>query len=124
MNLLKYLIFFSFIFSRVASFSEDLTPEKVLKKYDEIMAPQAFETNFSLESFKEDNTSKKYIIHAIKKDDDKFRLSFESPISIRDQEILRNDKNFWLYLPNVKRVTRIANRDSFQGGDFNNLIAG
>jgi outer membrane lipoprotein-sorting protein len=26
----------------------------------------------------------------------------------------------WVYMPNLKRALRVASRDSFQGGDFNN----
>ena len=39
---------------------------------------------------------------------------------MKGQEILRIGDNAWVYLPNLKRATRIANRESFQGGDFNN----
>ena len=34
--------------------------------------------------------------------------------------MLRNGDNLWVYIPNLKRATRVALRDSFQGGDFNN----
>jgi outer membrane lipoprotein-sorting protein len=39
---------------------------------------------------------------------------------VKGQEVLRIGDNAWVYLPNLKRATRIANRESFQGGDFNN----
>ena len=56
----------------------------------------------------------------LKRDADKFRVWFSEPASVKGQEILRLGDNSWVYLPNLKRATRIANRDSFQGGDFNN----
>ena len=56
----------------------------------------------------------------LKRDDDKFRVFFKEPASVKGQEILRLGDNMWVYLPNLKRATRIANRESFQGGDFNN----
>ena len=34
--------------------------------------------------------------------------------------MLRNGDNMWLYMPNLKRAVRVASRDSFMGGDFNN----
>jgi hypothetical protein len=33
---------------------------------------------------------------------------------------LRNGDNLWLYMPNLKRAVRVASRDQFMGGDFNN----
>jgi outer membrane lipoprotein-sorting protein len=54
------------------------------------------------------------------KRDDKFRVWFLDPAAVRGQEILRSGDNMWVYIPNLKRATRIANRESFQGGDFNN----
>jgi outer membrane lipoprotein-sorting protein len=56
----------------------------------------------------------------LKSGDDKFRIWFDEPASVRGQEVLRQGDNSWLYLPNLKRAARMANRDSFQGGDFNN----
>jgi outer membrane lipoprotein-sorting protein len=56
----------------------------------------------------------------LKAEDDKSRIWFKSPASVKGQEILRVGDNLWVYLPNLKRATRVANRDNFQGGDFNN----
>lgn len=114
-----FLITLTIIFSQ-KNYALTLTAQDLLKKYDEIMAPNAFEIKFELRSEKDDGTSKNYEIHGLKSGDDKFRLWFDAPASIKNQEILRNGNNFWLYLPNVNRSTRIANRESFQGGDFNN----
>src|SRR2546428_6319172 len=37
--------------------------------------------------------------------------------------MLRVGESMWVYMPNLKRALRIASRDSFQGGDFNNADA-
>jgi outer membrane lipoprotein-sorting protein len=34
--------------------------------------------------------------------------------------MLRQGDNLWVYMPNLKRAVRLASRESFQGGDFNN----
>lgn len=34
--------------------------------------------------------------------------------------MLRVEDNMWVYMPNLKRALRLASRESFQGGDFNN----
>ncbi|MHB8878719.1 MAG: outer membrane lipoprotein-sorting protein, partial [Myxococcaceae bacterium] len=56
----------------------------------------------------------------LKSENDKFRIWFNEPAAVKGQEMLRSGENLWVYLPNLKRATRVANRDSFQGGDFNN----
>ena len=38
----------------------------------------------------------------------------------KGQEMLKVGDNMWVYMPNLKRALRIASRESFQGGDFNN----
>jgi outer membrane lipoprotein-sorting protein len=98
----------------------DPTVDELLKKYDEIMGPLAFEGEASMTATREDGTSRTYVMKYLKKDNDKFRLWFSEPSSVKGQEMLRNGDNLWVYIPNLKRATRVANRDSFQGGDFNN----
>jgi outer membrane lipoprotein-sorting protein len=96
------------------------TAEEILKKYDSMMGPQSFESDSQMTSTREDGSTRTYVMHMLKKDADKFRVFFNNPASVKGQEILRIGDNAWVYLPNLKRATRIANRESFQGGDFNN----
>jgi outer membrane lipoprotein-sorting protein len=96
------------------------TAEEILKKYDAIMGPVSFEAQTSMTATREDGTTRTYVMKFIKKDDDKFRVWFNEPASVKGQEVLRVGDNSWVYIPNLKRATRIANRDNFQGGDFNN----
>ena len=69
---------------------------------------------------REDGSVRTYEMKFLKKDADKFRLWFGAPAAVKGQEMLRNGESLWIYLPNLKRATRIASRDNFQGGDFNN----
>jgi outer membrane lipoprotein-sorting protein len=94
--------------------------EEVLKRYDAIMGPETFDAIMTMTAHREDGTVKSYEMRAIKKGSDNFRLWFKKPAAVAGQEMLRVGDNSWIYLPNLKRTTRIANRDSFQGGDFNN----
>ncbi len=98
----------------------DVTAAELLEKYDKIMGPAQFESEMDMTSNREDGTSRTYSMKALKSGDDKFRIWFTSPSAVSGQEILRIGDNSWLYLPNLKRASRLANRDSFQGGDFNN----
>ena len=56
----------------------------------------------------------------LKSTDDKIRMWFFEPAAAKGQEMLRVEDNMWVYMPNLKRALRIASRESFQGGDFNN----
>ncbi len=94
--------------------------EDILKKYDSIMGPVSYEAETAMTATREDGTTRTYAMRMMKKDDDKFRIWFNEPASVKGQEILRLGDNSWVYIPNLKRATRIANRDNFQGGDFNN----
>jgi outer membrane lipoprotein-sorting protein len=98
----------------------DPTAADILKKYDALMGPQVFEAEQEMTSTREDGTTRSYLMRMLKRDTDKFRVLFTGPAAVKGQEVLRIGDNAWVYLPNLKRATRIANRESFQGGDFNN----
>jgi outer membrane lipoprotein-sorting protein len=104
----------------VPAFAADPTVEELLKKYDSVMGPASFEAETSMTATREDGTSRTYQMRFLKRDADKFRLWFSEPAAVKGQEMLRNGESLWVYLPNLKRATRIASRDNFQGGDFNN----
>lgn len=98
----------------------DPTAAELLAKYDQVMGPGAFEAETAMTAWREDGTSRTYVMKALRADADRIRLWFLEPASVKGQEMLRVGDNLWLYLPNLKRATRMANRDNFQGGDFNN----
>ena len=96
------------------------SPASLLAKYDAAMGASNFEGVFEMTAHREDNSTRTYKMRLLKFGEDKTRLWFEDPASVRGQEILRQGDNLWVYLPNLKRAVRMASRDSFQGGDFNN----
>jgi outer membrane lipoprotein-sorting protein len=98
----------------------DPTAEALLAKYDQVMGPGSFEAEASMTAWREDGTSRTYVMKVLRADADRVRIWFLEPASVKGQEMLRVGDNLWLYLPNLKRATRMANRDNFQGGDFNN----
>lgn len=91
-----------------------------LKRYDDVMAPAAYEAQVHMTAWREDGTSRTYKMRVQKAGTDKVRLSFQEPKSAVGQEMLRQGDNLWVYMPNLKRAVRLASRDSFMGGDFNN----
>ena len=103
-----------------SAFAADPSVDELLKKYDSVMGPASFESEMTMSATREDGSVRSYEMKFLKKDADKFRLWFAAPSSVKGQEMLRNGESLWVYLPNLKRATRIASRDNFQGGDFNN----
>ena len=108
------------VLSGAPALAAEPTAEQILAKYDEIMGPKSFESVTLMTAHREDGTTRTYEMKFLRGTEDRFRVWFEAPAAAKGQEMLRSGDNLWLYLPNLKRATRIANRDSFQGGDFNN----
>jgi len=98
----------------------DPTADELLKKYDSVMGPESFSATIDMTAHRDDGTTRTYKMTMLKKGTDKFRIGFAEPAAVRGQEMLRQGDNLWVYMPNLKRAVRLANRDSFQGGDFNN----
>src|SRR5262245_10830858 len=96
------------------------TAAQILARYDEIMSPRTFDGLMVMIAHRQDGTTRGYKMRVLKSEDDKIRLWFFEPASAKGQEMLRVEENMWVYMPNLKRALRIASRESFQGGDFNN----
>jgi outer membrane lipoprotein-sorting protein len=96
------------------------TADELLKKYDEVMGAQSFDATSLMTAHRDDGSERTYKMKILKAGNDKFRISFSEPAAVAGQEMLRQGDNMWVYMPSLKRAIRLANRDSFQGGDFNN----
>jgi outer membrane lipoprotein-sorting protein len=103
-----------------AALAAEPSAETLLAKYDALMGPPTFEATLRMVAHRDDGSQRSYRMRILKAGDEKVRLWFQEPAAVRGQEILRQGDNSWLYMPNLKRAVRMANRDSFQGGDFNN----
>ncbi len=102
------------------AFAADPTPQELLKRYDEVMSPRTFDGLLVMVAHRQDDTTRTYKFRALKSEDDKIRTWFFEPAAAKGQEMLRVEDNMWVYMPNLKRALRLASRESFQGGDFNN----
>ena len=92
----------------------------LVRRYDAVMAPAAYVADVTMTAWREDGTSRTYAMTIQKSGDEKVRLSFSAPKSAVGQEMLRQGDNLWVYMPSLKRAVRLASRESFMGGDFNN----
>jgi outer membrane lipoprotein-sorting protein len=84
------------------------------------MTPRTFDFLLTMVAHRQDGTTRSYKFRVLKSENDKVRSWFFEPASAQGQEMLRVGDNLWVYMPNLKRALRIASRESFQGGDFNN----
>ncbi len=92
----------------------------LVRRYDAVMAPLGYEAKVTMTAWREDGSSRTYAMTVQKSGDDKVRVSFSAPKSAVGQEMLRQGENLWVYMPSLKRAVRLASRESFMGGDFNN----
>ena len=96
------------------------TAIELMRRYDEVMSPRTFDSLIAMTTHRQDGSTRGYTFRALKSADDKIRIWFLEPASAKGQEMLRVGDNMWVYMPNLKRSLRVAARDSFEGGDFNN----
>ncbi len=96
------------------------TADDLVRRYDQVMSPRTFDGLLAMVAHRQDGTTRTYKYRALKAGDDKVRAWFFEPASAKGQEMLKVGDNMWVYMPNLKRALRIASRESFQGGDFNN----
>jgi outer membrane lipoprotein-sorting protein len=96
------------------------TANELVHRYDEVMSPKTFDALMEMVAHRQDGSTRAYKMRVLKSGDDKTRVWFLEPASAKGQEMLKVGDNMWVYMPNLKRALRIASRDNFQGGDFNN----
>jgi outer membrane lipoprotein-sorting protein len=116
----KALFTLTLALSSGAALAGEPTAQELIAKYDAAMSPRTFDALVTMIAHRQDDTMRSYKFRIMKSSDDKIRMWFFEPASAKGQEMLRVEDNMWVYMPNLKRALRIASRDSFQGGDFNN----
>ncbi|HET9236913.1 MAG TPA: outer membrane lipoprotein-sorting protein [Oligoflexus sp.] len=84
------------------------------------MAPKGYQSVNSFVNTRTDGTVMSYEVKFQSKDVDHHHGVFIKPEREKGREILRLGDNLWTWMPSVGRVVRIADRDSFAGGDFSN----
>ena len=100
--------------------SNDNIALQILRKVDENLTPESFESYRKLINEEPDGSKKEFIFFTVKKGQDKMAMLYISPASERGRATLRLGDNMWLYIPNVGRPIRITSMQSVTGGVFNN----
>lgn len=97
-----------------------LTPEEIIKSIENKLSPPNVEFVNEFTNYRSDGTISIYEVRFKTKDSSHTRGFFLKPEREKGREILRVDDTIWTYVPSVGRSMRIADRDSFAGGDFSN----
>jgi len=96
------------------------TPLALLRQVESSLAPGSFTALYEFTNHRLDGTVGKYRVRFQIRDADHVFGVFERPEREKGREILRVEDALWTFIPSVGRSLRIADRDSFAGGDFSN----
>lgn len=104
-------------FSTVASGSPNV--RSILQKADILLnRPGGYEYLTRLEVFGNNRINSAYLMNTIRKGSDRMLIVFKEPLRIKDQAILKNKKDQWIYFPKIKRTLKISSDQQLVGSDF------
>ena len=89
---------------------------EVLKK----LSPGEWQASYRFTNYRTDGTEKSYLLDILAKNSRTIHIIFKSPATESGRQILNKDGEIWSYLPDSRKVVRLADRDSIANGDFNN----
>lgn len=94
--------------------------ESIIAKIEKNLGPTNVKARYAFTNYRTDGTVMNYEVQFEMRDATHSRGLFVKPERDKGREVLRIDDNIWTYAPSVGRIIRIADRDSFAGGDFSN----
>jgi outer membrane lipoprotein-sorting protein len=103
-----------------ATAGETVKAEEVIAAIESVLAPPNVKVVYDFVNQRLDGTTSQYQVRFEMKDPDHARGFFLKPDREKGREILRLKDEIWTYVPSAGRIVRIADRDSFAGGDFSN----
>lgn len=114
MMLLILLVFNS------ALFSETNKAEIIIQKILDRLAPGTWQGKYDFTNFRTDGSKHDYTLEIQALNNKTVHITFLSPLREKGRQILNKDGEIWSYLPDSRKVVRLAGRDSIGNGDFNN----
>jgi outer membrane lipoprotein-sorting protein len=106
------------IFSVEPASAESAT--EVIAKVEKNLSPPNFKSVYQFTNYRLDGTIANYDVRFSVKDVNHSHGYFLKPEREKGREILRLKDTIWTYMPSVARAVRVADRESFAGGDFSN----
>ncbi len=117
----RLLLFWAFSMSMAAAAADKpVDVRAVVAEIEGNLAPKGYQSVNSFVNTRIDGTVISYEVKFQSKDVNHHHGVFVKPEREKGREVLRLGDNIWTWMPSVGRVVRIADRDSFAGGDFSN----
>jgi outer membrane lipoprotein-sorting protein len=116
---MKYLFFTIFLLSCQGWTSEDKSTS-VVRSIEKNLAPKNFKAIYAFTNYRTDGTIMNYEVRFTVKDVNNSHGYFVKPEREKGREILRQKDVIWTFIPSVGKAVRVADRESFAGGDFSN----
>lgn len=114
------LIFMSLFLLLGEGLAPAQSSDEVVRKIEAMLAPPHVKATYVFVNTRLDGSTASYEINFSIRDVDHSHLSFVKPEREKGREILRLKDDIWSFVPSIGRIVRIADRDSFAGGDFSN----
>jgi outer membrane lipoprotein-sorting protein len=93
---------------------------EIVAKVEKNLSPPNFRALYQFTNYRLDGTVVTYDVRFSIKDVDHSHGYFLKPEREKGRETLRLKDTIWTYMPSVARAVRVADRESFAGGDFSN----
>jgi hypothetical protein len=84
------------------------------------LAPGQWEGVFDFTNFRVDGSRHPYTLRILGRDKLTVHLTFIKPERDQGRQILNKAGALWSFLPDSRKIVRLANRDAIGNGDFNN----
>lgn len=84
------------------------------------LSPGQWLASYAFTNYRVDKTEQSYSLKIAARDSKTIHVSFYEPPRDKGRQILNINGEIWSYLPDSRKVVRLADRDSIGNGDFNN----
>lgn len=84
------------------------------------LSPGQWRARYAFTNYRVDHTQQSYSLMIQAKNSKTVHVSFFDPPRDKGRQILNVNNEIWSYLPDSRKVVRLADRDSIGNGDFNN----
>ncbi len=100
--------------------SEDTEAQALLERLDDARFPESYEMTMSMLTTRPGRDNLTYEYDIIGVGADRSLMSVTAPARERDQQILLNGDNLYLFVPDVSRPVKLTRKQSFMGSTFSN----
>ena len=121
-NKYGYLIWAALTLTCSSSISAqpDAKAEEIVKSVLGKLSPGQWIARYAFTNYRVDKTEQSYSLEIQARDSKTIHVSFFDPPRDKGRQILNIDGQIWSFLPDSRKVVRLADRDSIGNGDFNN----